>query len=84
MGIIYYFNEIIIYFVCRSEQYGWPTDPMWTESNWPTSTPNFEMFLKESSSVEYAALAAGLSVTVGSLVAATAVRLSWNKRMKRD
>jgi nicastrin len=67
-----------------AERYGWPEDPMWTESNWPTGTPFLELFLKESSSVDYAVLGAGLAVGVASVVVSGAVQMAWNKRLKQD
>jgi hypothetical protein len=57
---------------------------MWTESNWPNSSPYLELFLKESSAVDYAVLGAGLAVMVVSVVVAGAVQFTWNKRMKQD
>lgn len=65
-------------------RYGWPDDPVWVESNWPSSTPSLELFLKESSAVDYAVLGAGLATTVASVVVAGAVQFAWNKRMKQD
>jgi hypothetical protein len=57
---------------------------MWVESNWPSSTPSLELFLKESSAVDYAVLGAGLAVMVVSVLVAVAVQLAWNKRIKQD
>lgn len=65
-------------------RYGWPDDPMWVESNWPSSTPALELFLKESSVVDCAVLSAGLVVMLASVMVAGAVRYAWNKRMKQD
>lgn len=65
-------------------RYGWPDDPMWVESNWPASTPFLELFLKESSAVDYAVLGAGLVVMAVSAGVALAVQFGWNKRMKQD
>ena len=30
--------------VAWEELYGWPPDPMWTESNWPSGQPALELF----------------------------------------
>ena len=57
---------------------------MWTESNWPSSTPELKLYLQDSAATEYVALGVGLGVTVAAAAAAGAVRLAWRKRQKQD
>ncbi|GLC56142.1 hypothetical protein PLESTB_001073200 [Pleodorina starrii] len=45
--------------------YGWPTDPMWTESNWPAQTPTLTVFQEESRAVQVATLVVGVLLTAG-------------------
>lgn len=49
------------------EQYSWPPDPMWTESNWPTATPEVKLYLKETDTLENAVLASGLLLSAATV-----------------
>lgn len=69
--------------VCRDQQYGWPPDPMWTESNWP-GTPALTLYLKEASGTEWALLGAGLAVTAASLAVALGVQYAHQRKLKRQ
>ena len=79
MSIISYY-----YYSCRENGYGMGPDPLWTESNWPDSTPFLELYLEESSATEYVILAVGLAVTVVSCIVVGAVKFAWEKRQKID
>ncbi len=87
-GVLYKWNaDFLLSFAasrCRAEEYGWPPDPMWTESNWPSSTPFMAMFLQDSAAMEYIALGVGLAVTAVATAVAVAARMAWRKRQKQD
>ena len=46
-----------------TKRYGWPEDPMWTESDWPYGVPSARLYLADAPGAEAAALAAGAGVT---------------------
>ena len=65
--------------------YRWPSpDPMWTESNWPDSTPYLELYLEESSAVEWVVLGVGVGVLGVAWGVAAALRFAYYKRLKQD
>lgn len=57
-----------------NQQHNWPDDPMWTESDWPESTPDLQLYLHESPAVEHGLLVAGCLVTAAVGVASYAAR----------
>ena len=57
---------------------------MWTESNWPSSTPSVTMYLREAGGVDNAYLGAGIATTVVSVAAVVAVRMSYDRRLKQQ
>lgn len=65
-------------------QYGWPVDPMWTESNWPSGQPSIVLYLQEAPGVDVAVLGAGIAVTVAAGAMALAVHLAWTRRLKQE
>lgn len=64
-------------------QGGWPADAMWTESNWPSSTPSLTLYLRESSNVDTAVLLAGVCVTVVAILVVVGVQYKYEKRLKQ-
>lgn len=58
---------------------GWPPDPVWTESNWPYTTPSLTFYLREDPATGWALLGAGLAVTLASLAAAAGAQASWER-----
>jgi nicastrin len=71
-----------------NEQYSWPADPIWTESDWPLGHPDLQLYLHESSAVENGLLVAGFLVTAAVGAASYAARLAfakhqaaWNSQM---
>ncbi|KAG2450035.1 hypothetical protein HYH02_000139 [Chlamydomonas schloesseri] len=46
-------------------KYSWPTDPMWTESDWPERTPTLTIFQEESEATQIVTLVVGLVITFG-------------------
>lgn len=69
---------------CRDRQYGWPPDPVWTESNWPLGTPALTLFLREAPGTEWALLGAGLAVTAASVAGALWVQWAHQRKLKRQ
>lgn len=69
---------------CRERQYGWPPDPVWTESNWPSGTPALTLFLREASGTEWALLGAGLAVFAASVAVALWVQWAHHRKLKRQ
>lgn len=57
-----------------NQQHNWPDDPMWAESDWPESTPDLQLYLHESPTVEHGVLIAGFLVTAAVGVASYAAR----------
>lgn len=57
-----------------NQQYNWPEDPMWTESDWPESTPDLQLYLHESPAVENGVSVAGFLVTAAVGAASYAAR----------
>ncbi|PNW82792.1 hypothetical protein CHLRE_06g294400v5 [Chlamydomonas reinhardtii] len=43
--------------------YSWPTDPMWTESDWPARTPTLTIFQEEAEATQILVLVVGLVIT---------------------
>jgi hypothetical protein len=54
--------------VAWERQNGWPADPVWAESMWPSGVPNLKMLLKEDRMTEVNVLVAGLVLTFTTLV----------------
>ena len=48
---------------------GWPEDPVWSESNWPSGTPGVRLYQQEPMSTQFAVLAAGFGVTSATVLA---------------
>jgi nicastrin len=44
-------------------RYGWPEDPMWTESDWPYGVPSVRLYLADAPGAEAAALVVGVAAT---------------------
>jgi nicastrin len=71
-----------------NDRYGWPNDPLWTESDWPLGHPDLQLYLHESAAVEDGLLIAGFLVTAAVGAASYAARLAfakhqaaWNSQM---
>lgn len=60
-----------------NQQYNWPPDPIWTESDWPTGIPDLQLYLHESPAVENGLLIAGFLVTAAVGVASYAARVAF-------
>ncbi len=69
---------------CRAQSHGWPADPMWTESNWPSTTPKLLLLLEEGTGANNAVLAAGVVLSVVTLVAIAALKSAHANRLKAD
>lgn len=65
-------------------EYGWPPDPLWTESNWPFSTPHLELLLREASGVDWGVMVAGSCLTAVAGVVALATHAAFEKRLKQS
>jgi len=65
-----------------NQQYAWPPDPMWTESDWPLGVPALQLYLLEARSVDIAVLIAGLLVTAAVAAASYASKVAFEKHMK--
>lgn len=59
-------------------------DPMWTESNWPSGTPDLTIYLSESRATEAKVFIAGITCTSLVLAAAFTAQVLWNRRSKID
>ena len=35
-----------------NQKYGWPEDPVWTESNWTPDSPTIKVYMAEATSVQ--------------------------------
>ncbi|GAB4818162.1 hypothetical protein N2152v2_005208 [Parachlorella kessleri] len=66
------------------QQYGWPPDPLYTESNWPYGTPHLELFLKDTARTDWAVMVAGLCVSAVAGLAALATHAAYEKRLKQS
>lgn len=65
-----------------NQQYGWPEDPIWTESDWPLGIPDLQLYLRESDATETAVLVAGLLVTVSVAMASVVAKSAFHKHHK--
>eukprot|EP00890_Picochlorum_soloecismus_P005073 jgi/Picsp_1/5567/NSC_02926-R1_nicastrin len=59
-------------------------DPMWTESNWPSGTPDLTIYLSESRVTETRVFVAGVTCTSLVLAAALTAQVLWDRRSKID
>jgi nicastrin len=66
------------------EMYGWPNDPVWTESNWPLGVPQLVMYLREPPARAQRVLLAGMFITGFTLIIVVTLRYAWLKRLKQD
>eukprot|EP00879_Flechtneria_rotunda_P021871 GHRR01023066.1.p1 GENE.GHRR01023066.1~~GHRR01023066.1.p1 ORF type:complete len:604 (+),score=189.04 GHRR01023066.1:381-2192(+) len=66
------------------QQYNWPADPMWTESDWPLGVPVLQLYLHEARAVEMAVLAAGLVVTAAVAAASFIAQTAFERHVKRS
>uniref|UniRef100_A0A383VJT7 Nicastrin n=1 Tax=Tetradesmus obliquus TaxID=3088 RepID=A0A383VJT7_TETOB len=62
-----------------SQQYSWPDDPLWAESDWPVGVPDLQLYLHEAEAVEVALLVSGLLVTVAVGVASLAAKAAFHR-----
>ena len=69
---------------CRERQHGWPADPLWVESNWPTGTRALQLYLREAPGTEAALLAAGLLVAGLSVALTLGVRAAYHRKLKQQ
>ncbi|PRW57704.1 nicastrin isoform X2 isoform A [Chlorella sorokiniana] len=65
------------------QQYGWPPDPMWMESNWPLGTPALTLYLKEAPATGWALLASGLAVTAASIAVTLGIQWAHRRKLKQ-
>eukprot|EP00873_Tetraselmis_striata_P019094 jgi/Tetstr1/439358/TSEL_027793.t1 len=68
----------------RAAHGGWPEDPMWAESDWQSGIPSVRLYRQEPASVQYAVLAAGLSVTALTVLVLWLGGKAYDKHAKRD
>lgn len=77
-------NESDPTYVAFNSEFGWPADPMWSESDWPGTTPSLEVYMKEARSVQVAVLVSGLLLTLATGLAALLVQKAFEKRLKSE
>eukprot|EP00878_Enallax_costatus_P016016 GHUV01016792.1.p1 GENE.GHUV01016792.1~~GHUV01016792.1.p1 ORF type:complete len:668 (+),score=142.24 GHUV01016792.1:770-2773(+) len=65
-----------------NQQYNWPPDPVWAESDWPIGVPDLQLYLRESDKVQLAVLISGLLVTAVVTVASFTARTAFHKHHK--
>ncbi len=63
-------------------QTGWPPDPIWTESNWPNTTPFLRVLQAESSSTEWAIFGSGIAACLISGVLSYMGKRAFEKHLK--
>ena len=69
---------------CRERQHGWPADPLWVESNWPTGTPALQLYLQEAPGTEAALLVSGVLVAAASVALTLGVRAAYHRKLKQQ
>ncbi|GAX78406.1 hypothetical protein CEUSTIGMA_g5848.t1 [Chlamydomonas eustigma] len=60
-------------------QYGWPPDPVWTESYWSVTTPTIKVYQTEAYNVQVAILVSGILLTAGTGFAAYYMKRMFEK-----
>eukprot|EP00195_Chlamydomonas_chlamydogama_P012863 CAMPEP_0202894688 /NCGR_PEP_ID=MMETSP1392-20130828/4034_1 /ASSEMBLY_ACC=CAM_ASM_000868 /TAXON_ID=225041 /ORGANISM="Chlamydomonas chlamydogama, Strain SAG 11-48b" /LENGTH=710 /DNA_ID=CAMNT_0049579449 /DNA_START=101 /DNA_END=2233 /DNA_ORIENTATION=+ len=65
-------------------KYGWPDDPLWTESDWPGGVPYVRVYMEEPYSVQVAVLVSGLLLMLLTGVLSWAVMWTFEKHIKHD
>ena len=68
----------------REARYGWPADPVWTESNWPAGHPKLVLLRLESGAVQASVLLAGVGATAASVLLALGAQVAYDRRAKRQ
>lgn len=63
-------------------RHGWPADPMWAESNWPTGAPFLQLYLAKPYKTRVAVLVAGVTITVASLAISLGARRMFEQHLK--
>ncbi|KXZ43598.1 hypothetical protein GPECTOR_86g392 [Gonium pectorale] len=66
------------------QQYNWPADPMWTESNWPALTPTLTVFQQESTTTSVVTLVVGLLLTAATGLVSWAGMKAFERREKQQ
>jgi len=64
--------------------YSWPVDPLWVESNWAKSTPTVRMYQSEPKSVEVAVMVSGAVLTIATAAVAYLSMRMFEKQLKQD
>lgn len=65
-------------------QFGWPADPIFTESRWDENTPYIRIFMKESNSTQVAVLVSGLLLSAATLLFSIAVQRAFEWKWKKS
>lgn len=65
-----------------NQQYSWPADPIWAESDWPQGVPFLQLNLNEPYSTDVAVLVAGIVLTLATVVASYMAKVAFEKHLK--
>lgn len=65
-------------------KYGWPADPMWTESNWPAGTPSLMVYQQDSNAVIIGVFMGGVAACAATALLSWAGIAAFEKRMKQQ